>query len=97
MDVYALIEKLDKDGEPMLNLSIPRKNISVKSFDEMMHQQSTQVVLYKRSIGILRASHRAIDGGKLMHPHWSFHPTKEKTISLQENCKARYRYSGDGN
>ncbi|KAL1645323.1 hypothetical protein SLS61_008393 [Didymella pomorum] len=82
MDVYVLIEKLDKDGEPMVNLNIPWKNIPINSFDEMTKQQSTEVVLYKGPLGILRASHRAIDEERSMHPHWPFHPhEKEEKIS----------------
>jgi predicted acyl esterase len=82
MDIYVLIEKLDKDGKPMMNLNIPWKNIPIKSFDEMTKQQSTEVVLYKGPLGILRASHRAIDEEKSMHPHWPFHPhEKEEKIA----------------
>jgi len=74
MDVYVLIEKLDKDGKPMKNLNIPWKGIPVKSFDEFTPEQSTEVVLYKGPVGILRASHRAIDLEKSIHPNWPFHP-----------------------
>ncbi|KAI1343288.1 Alpha/Beta hydrolase protein [Xylariaceae sp. FL0016] len=81
MDVYVLIEKLDKDGKPMKNLNIPWKGIPVKSFDEFTPEQSTEVVLYKGPVGILRASHRAIDPEKSMHPNWPFHPhEKEEKI-----------------
>ena len=74
MDVYVLIEKLDKDGKPMLNLNIPWKGIPVKSFDEFKPHESTEVVLYKGPVGILRASHRAFDSERSMHPNWPFHP-----------------------
>jgi len=76
MDIYVLIEKLDKDGKPMLNLNIPWKGIPVKSFDEFTREQQTEVVLYKGPCGILRASHRAIDWDRSMHPNWPFHPHK---------------------
>lgn len=74
MDVYVLIEKLDRTGKPMMNLNIPWKGIPVKSFEEFTPQQSTEVVLYKGPVGILRASHRAFDAEKSMHPNWPFHP-----------------------
>ncbi|KAL2128963.1 hypothetical protein VTI74DRAFT_8402 [Chaetomium olivicolor] len=74
MDVYVLIEKLDKDGKPMLNLNIPWKGIPVKSFEEFTPEQSTEVVLYKGPVGVLRASHRAFDLERSMHPNWPFHP-----------------------
>jgi len=82
MDVYVLIEKLDKEGKPMMNLNIPWKNIPISSFDEMTREQSTEVVLYKGPLGILRASHRAIDESRSMHPHWPFHPhEKEEKVT----------------
>ena len=45
-----------------------------KSFDEFKPEQETEVVLYKGPVGILRASHRAIDEERSMHPHWPYHP-----------------------
>ncbi|KAK8109727.1 hypothetical protein PG999_007864 [Apiospora kogelbergensis] len=74
MDIYVLIEKLDSAGKPMLNLNIPWKGIPVKSFDEFTREQSTEVVLYKGPCGILRASHRAVDWDRSMHPNWPLHP-----------------------
>ncbi|KAK8074155.1 hypothetical protein PG994_005054 [Apiospora phragmitis] len=74
MDIYVLIEKLDASGKPMLNLNIPWKGIPVQSFDEFTREQSTEVVLYKGPSGILRASHRAVDWERSMHPNWPFHP-----------------------
>lgn len=82
MDVYVLIEKIDNDGNPMLNLNIPWKNLAISSFDEVKPNESTEVVIYKGPLGILRASHRAIDESMSMHPHWPFHPhDKEEKIS----------------
>lgn len=74
MDVYVFVEKLDKDGNPMVNLNIPWKGIPVSSFDEFKPEQKTEVTCYRGPLGILRASHRAIDESKSMHPHWPFHP-----------------------
>ncbi|KAF6823149.1 X-Pro dipeptidyl-peptidase C-terminal non-catalytic domain-containing protein [Colletotrichum plurivorum] len=74
MDVYVMIQKLDKDGQQMKNLNIPWKGIPVSSFDEFTPEQETEVVLYKGPVGILRASHRAIDESRSMHPHWPYHP-----------------------
>ncbi|KAL2273997.1 hypothetical protein FJTKL_03714 [Diaporthe vaccinii] len=74
MDVYVMIQKLDKQGNQMNNLNIPWKGLPIKSFDEFKPEQETEVVLYKGPVGILRASHRAIDEEKSMHPHWPYHP-----------------------
>ncbi|KAK6835625.1 hypothetical protein RU639_002365 [Aspergillus parasiticus] len=74
MDVYVTIEKLDADGKQMQNLNIPWKGIPVTSFDEIEPEQATEVIVYKGPMGILRASHRAIDEDKSIHPNWPFHP-----------------------
>ncbi|EFQ30149.1 X-Pro dipeptidyl-peptidase C-terminal non-catalytic domain-containing protein [Colletotrichum graminicola] len=74
MDVYVMIQKLDRDGAQMKNLNVPWKGIPVKTFDEFKREQETEVVLYKGPVGILRASHRAVDEARSMHPHWPFHP-----------------------
>ncbi|KAH7173251.1 Alpha/Beta hydrolase protein [Fusarium flagelliforme] len=74
MDVYVLLEKLDANGEVMLNLNIPWKGIPKKSFEEMDAKEKIEVVIYRGPMGVLRASHREIDESKSMHPHWPFHP-----------------------
>lgn len=88
MDVYVFIEKLDTSGKPMKNLNIPWDRIPVSSFDEFKPEQETEVVLYKGPVGILRASHRAIDESKSMHPNWPFHP-HEKEEKIPPGTKVR--------
>ncbi|KAF4992504.1 hypothetical protein FDECE_13693 [Fusarium decemcellulare] len=78
MDVYVLIEKLDPQGNVMFNLNIPWSKIPISSFDEMKPEEKTEVMLYRGPLGILRASHRAIDEVKSMHPHWPFHPHEKE-------------------
>ncbi|KAL4732787.1 hypothetical protein ACLX1H_001807, partial [Fusarium chlamydosporum] len=82
MDVYILLEKLDVNGEVMLNLNIPWKGIPKSSFEEMDAKEKIEVVVYRGPMGVLRASHREIDEGKSMHPHWPFHPhEKEEKVN----------------
>lgn len=82
MDVYVLLEKLDANGEVMLNLNIPWKGIPKQSFEEMDDKEKIEVVIYRGPMGVLRASHREIDESKSMHPHWPFHPhEKEEKIT----------------
>ncbi|KAH8662228.1 X-Pro dipeptidyl-peptidase C-terminal non-catalytic domain-containing protein [Xylariales sp. PMI_506] len=78
MDVYVFVEKLDTEGRPMTNLNIPWKGVPVKSFDEFTPEQRTEVVTYKGPLGILRASHRAIDESRSIHPNWPFHPHEKE-------------------
>lgn len=82
MDVYVQLEKLDASGTPLLNLNIPWKGLPIQSFDEMKPEERTEVVLYRGPLGILRASHRATDPARSMHPHWPFHPhDREEKVS----------------
>ncbi|EKJ71661.1 hypothetical protein FPSE_08107 [Fusarium pseudograminearum CS3096] len=82
MDVYVLLEKLDANGEVMLNLNIPWKGIPKQSFEEMDDKEKIEVVIYRGPMGVLRASHREIDDSKSMHPQWPFHPhEKEEKIT----------------
>ncbi|KAG8626752.1 hypothetical protein KVT40_005697 [Elsinoe batatas] len=83
MDVYILLRKLDKSGQPVLNLNIPwSDNLPIKTIAEIPEKERTEVILYAGPAGILRASHRAIDESRSMHPHWPFHPhEKEEKVT----------------
>ncbi|KAL4913890.1 Alpha/Beta hydrolase protein [Aspergillus aurantiobrunneus] len=74
MDVFLVLSKLSASGELLLNLNIPWKGLPVSSIDEIPDDKRTEVILYQGPTGILRASHRAIEPAKSMHPNWPFHP-----------------------
>ncbi|PWY97393.1 alpha/beta-hydrolase [Testicularia cyperi] len=74
MEVYVIIRKLDKQGKEMLNLNLPWSSVPIKSFDEMTPRQRSNLVLYLGPAGMLKASHRAIDEKRSMHPLYPFHP-----------------------
>ncbi|KAJ9142984.1 X-Pro dipeptidyl-peptidase C-terminal non-catalytic domain-containing protein [Pleurostoma richardsiae] len=74
LDIYVLIEKIDAQGNPMLNLNIPWSRVPVKSFEELRPEEQTEVILYKGPTGVLRASLREIDERKSMHQNWPFFP-----------------------
>jgi hypothetical protein len=74
MDIFVIIRKLSTTGEPMLCLNVPWEGLPVNTFDEIPEKLRTEVILYKGPTGILRASQRAIDHDKSMHPNWPFHP-----------------------
>lgn len=81
MDIFILLSKLSPSGKEQLNLNIPWTNLPVSSIDEIPADKRTEVILYKGPTGVLRASHRAIDDSKSMHPNWPFHPhEKEEKI-----------------
>ncbi|KAE8308938.1 Alpha/Beta hydrolase protein [Aspergillus transmontanensis] len=74
MDVFVILRKVSSTGEPMLCLNVPWEGLPVKSFHEIPEKLRTEVILYKGPTGIIRASQRAIDHDKSMHPNWPFHP-----------------------
>lgn len=74
MDVYVILRKLSKTGEPLLSLNIPWSKIPPKTIDEIPADKRTEVILYTGAIGMLRASHREIDIFKSMHANWPYHP-----------------------
>lgn len=75
MDVYVILRKISRSGEPLLALNIPwSSSIPVQSIADIPADKRTEVILYTGAIGQLRASHRAIDASKSMHGNWPFHP-----------------------
>ncbi|KAL3449884.1 Alpha/Beta hydrolase protein [Aspergillus insuetus] len=82
MDVFLVLSKLSASGELMFNLNIPWKGLPVSTIDEIPADKRTEVILYQGPTGILRASQRAIDTSKSMHPNWPFYPNdKQEKIS----------------
>ncbi|KAK4569464.1 hypothetical protein LTR86_003227 [Recurvomyces mirabilis] len=81
MDIFIMLRKLDKDGQPMLALNVPWEGLPVTEFDQIPREDATEVILYAGPTGILRASLRAIDWDKTMHENWPFYPQdKEEKI-----------------
>ncbi|KAJ6021571.1 hypothetical protein N7540_007075 [Penicillium herquei] len=82
MDVFVVLEKLSKTGERLFNFNIPWKNLPVSSIAEISQEDRTELVLYQGPTGILRASNRAIDSSRSMHPNWPFYThEKEEKVS----------------
>jgi predicted acyl esterase len=60
----------------------------VKSIDEISDKQQSSTNLHLGSVGILRASHRAIDEEKSIHPQFPFHPhTRQEKVPAGEIVK----------
>lgn len=77
MDVYICLRKLDAQGKPLLNLNLPWSAVPINNFDEMQDKDKSNLVVAAGFMGVLRASHRAIDESRSMHPQYPFH-THEK-------------------
>lgn len=74
MVVFVTLRKLDKNGNPMLNLNIPWSRAPIKRFEDIEKKDQTNLLLAVGFMGVLRASHREIDESKSMHPQYPFHP-----------------------
>lgn len=74
MDIFVLIRKLDQNGQGMLSLNIPWHAAPVQRIADIADKDMSDLILYVGPVGMLRASHRAIDRAKSMHPQYPFHP-----------------------
>ncbi|OJJ07525.1 hypothetical protein ASPVEDRAFT_56881 [Aspergillus versicolor CBS 583.65] len=72
--VFVIIRKKDKNGKPLMHLNFPFQATPVKSIDDIPQKEQASLNLHLGSTGILRASHRAIDKEKSIHPQFPFHP-----------------------
>ena len=88
MDIYVVLNKISASGEKLFNLNIPWTNIPVSKISDIPEDQRTEVILYQGPTGILRASNRAIDTSRSMHPNWPFY-THEKEEKIQPGSVVR--------
>ncbi|KAJ0341860.1 hypothetical protein COL154_006194 [Colletotrichum chrysophilum] len=73
MVIYVLIRKLDRDGHEMMNLNIPWKAAPYCRMEDIPLDEMSNLLLYFGPLGVLRASHRAIDSSMSIHPQYPFH------------------------
>jgi predicted acyl esterase len=79
MDIYVILRKLDKSGKMLLNLNIPWSSIAEQGayadkIDEIPKRNVNNLMFHSGSMGILRASRRAIDPSRSLHENYPFHP-----------------------
>lgn len=80
--VFVIIRKKDKNGKPLMHLNFPFHATPYTSITEIPPKEQASLNLHLGSIGILRASHRAIDREKSIHPQFPFHPhTKQDKVT----------------
>ncbi|KAF4551082.1 Hypothetical protein D9617_14g075380 [Elsinoe fawcettii] len=78
---FVIIRKKDKNGKALMHLNFPIEATPVSSIEEIPKEQQASLSLHVGSVGILRASSRAIDQSKSIHPQFPFHPhTKQEKI-----------------
>ncbi|OGM51040.1 hydrolase [Aspergillus bombycis] len=79
--VFVILRKKDKNGKPLMHLNFPLHATPVKSIDDIPEKDQAGLNLHLGPVGILRASHRAIDSTKSIHPQFPFHPhSKQERI-----------------
>ncbi|KAL4916439.1 Alpha/Beta hydrolase protein [Aspergillus aurantiobrunneus] len=76
--VFVIIRKKDKNGKPLMHLNFPFHATPVSSIDDIPSKEQASLNLHLGSVGILRASHRAIDAERSIHPQFPFHPHKRQ-------------------
>ncbi|KAL4892486.1 Alpha/Beta hydrolase protein [Aspergillus ambiguus] len=72
--VFVILRKRDKNGNLMMHLNFPMEATPVNSIAEIAEKEQQSTNLHLGSTGILRASHRAYDASKSIHPQFPFHP-----------------------
>jgi len=82
MVVFVIVRKKDKNGKVLMHLNFPFHATPVNSIDEIKKEEQATLNLHLGSLGILRASQRAIDHSRSIHPQFPFHPhTKQEKIA----------------
>ncbi|OQE22440.1 hypothetical protein PENSTE_c010G08678 [Penicillium steckii] len=76
--VFVILRKKDKNRKELMHLNFPLHATPVKSIDDISESDQSSLNLHLGSVGILRASHRAIDHSKSIHPQFPFHPHKRQ-------------------
>ncbi|KAN0122376.1 alpha/beta-hydrolase [Hyaloscypha variabilis] len=79
MDIYVLLRKLDSKGNALMNLNIPWSSIADQGasrdrIDELPKRNVNNLMFHVGSLGILRASRRAVDERRSIHENYPFHP-----------------------
>jgi predicted acyl esterase len=79
--VFVILRKKDKNGKDLMHLNFPFSATHVKSIDDIPEKDRASLNLHLGSTGVLRASHRAIDEKRSIHPQFPFHPhTKQEKV-----------------
>lgn len=82
MNVFVHLRKRDKHGKLLLHLTFPFDATPVSSIAEIPEKQRQSTNLHTGSVGVLRASHRAFDPERSIHPQFPFHPhEKEEKVT----------------
>ncbi|KAM0789209.1 hypothetical protein ACM66B_000054 [Microbotryomycetes sp. NB124-2] len=74
MGVFVELRKLDKHGNELKHVQVPYERRRVKKYADIPPEDHAGVVIYQGSMGALRASRRAIDRERSLHPQFPFHP-----------------------
>lgn len=74
MAIFVSLQKLDKDGDLLKHVQVPIERRWIKKFKDMPASDHTGVLVHPGSLGMLKASHRAIDRSKSIHEQFPFHP-----------------------
>ncbi|KAK4054121.1 hypothetical protein OIV83_001146 [Microbotryomycetes sp. JL201] len=74
LDVYIQLRKLDSQGRLLKHVQVPLDRRHVKSYFDFPKEDHSGTLVHPGSLGILRASRRAIDRERTLNPQFPFHP-----------------------
>lgn len=72
--VFTILRKLDRDGNALMHLNMPFAATPVNRIEDIPPADQASLNLHLGSMGILRASQRAVDPARSIHPQFPFHP-----------------------
>ncbi|KAK7911854.1 X-Pro dipeptidyl-peptidase C-terminal non-catalytic domain-containing protein [Apiospora marii] len=75
---FTILRKKDKDGKDLMHLNFPMHATPVNSIEEIPEKDQASLNLHLGSMGILRASQRAVDESRSIHPQFPFHPHEKQ-------------------
>lgn len=78
--VFVILRKKDKNGKLLMHLNFPFRATPYKSIDDIPQSEQASLNLHLGSVGILRASQRAVNSSKSLHPQYPFHPHDKQEI-----------------
>ncbi|KAH9904307.1 hydrolase [Xylariomycetidae sp. FL2044] len=72
--VFAILRKKDREGRDLMHLNFPFRATPVTSIAQIPEAERASLNLHLGSFGVLRASQRAVDASRSLHPQFPFHP-----------------------
>lgn len=81
LSIFISLQKLDANGDFIKHVQVPIERRWIKNYKDIPAKDHAATLMHPGSLGVLKASHRAIDRERSIHPQFPFHPhIKEEKI-----------------